>query len=190
MTGSMVLRLLVAAPLLALCACNIPANQPLADASYAAAAKAASIAPDQSRLYAYVGERDAWFGLTADSRMPADVKVNGITVGGVNRGECLVVDLPPGQYRVSWSARTNDLPIQSDDVGVRLVPGQPTYLSFDIHEHVGQMFGVIGLLANPPTGHIVVHAQDGRQTVEGLKIVLPNAAAVAQVHPITGGASS
>jgi hypothetical protein len=191
-TASTIGRLVAALPLLALGACAIPAHQPAADAAFAAQAKAATVDPAKARLYLYPGERDAWFGLSTGNRMPADVQVNGITVGGVNRGECLVVDVPPGRYRVSWSARNDqfDLPIRSDDHPITLAPGEPAYLSFDIHDHVGEAFGVLGLMMTPPTGHIIDHPVDGHETVESLKIVLPDPAAVAQLHPIASAPGS
>lgn len=185
MTRTLLLRLLFGAALLSLAACAIPATQPAADPVFSARAKAATVDPDKARLYAFLGENRTPFLISLAKRTPSDLYINGIIVGGLNRGECLVLDLKPGTYSLSWVDRTTDAgPMRSGAHMVTLSAGHAVYISLDTEHHVAEMFGAVGQMLDPPTGDIKEHPQDGQATVAAMKIVLPDKLAVTLIHPI------
>ena len=73
------------------------------------AAKSGEVPAGKNRVYLFLGHwhfPDAqWFRET-ENNTAADIYVNYINVGGLNPGECLVLDLPAGAYSFSWLERS------------------------------------------------------------------------------------
>jgi len=176
-------RWAVTAAMVVLAACVSPANQPAADATFAQDAKSGRIAAGRSRVYVFLGTL-VINGHERDNPSASDFFINGVDVGGVNRGECMVIDLAPGTYVLSSKERSsNPPPVQA--VTVTLEPGSPLYLAIDVGITTGPVLpGAIPTLvaqsnAPPPaTGALHPRNVDGPQRVHAMKIVLPDEAAM------------
>ena len=93
--------------------------------------KAGKIAPDLSRIVAFKGQ----ILLPANSWGPSDpatgdLLVNGLDIGGVNKGQAIAVDLAPATYSVSWKD-VGDTDKSSPALVIPFTAGQIVYASMD-----------------------------------------------------------
>jgi len=102
-----------------------------APAGYGQQVKAGALGPGQARIVAFKGQiltvPDAGAPIDPAS---GDLLVNGIDVGGVNRGQAIALDLPPATYAVAWKD-VGDTGAVSPALSIRLAAGQIVYVSMD-----------------------------------------------------------
>ncbi|HEX7776471.1 MAG TPA: hypothetical protein VF449_08075, partial [Parvibaculum sp.] len=137
-----------------LAGCVSPAQNVAASADIEQAVRAHTPPQKKARVQFYLGE---WNGAVMvlgpiDNKQPADLLANGQTLGGVNPGQVLVVDLVPGKYEFAWHERAESKTggLTSPTVSEDLHPGDLLYLRADIHQTAGALFGIIGAIAAPP----------------------------------------
>ena len=168
---------------LLLAACTTPATQPKAPDAFTATAKAGTVNDGNAHVYAFLG---TWHHLLIDyeNAAPANFFVNGANVGGVNKDECLFVELPPGTYKFSWQQRTSFKPATADPMTFNLAPNQNAFVAFDVTTGVGVLLGPIGALVDGLDGSVVDRSADGFHAVKDMKIVLPDKAVVEKIRPM------
>ena len=151
-----------------------PAHQDHAAAEWSSAAKSGDVPSGKSRVYLFLGHwhfpEAQWFRETENYTV-ADVYVNYINVGGLNPGECLVVDLPPGVYSFSWLERSRH-PYTTVSLKETLGVGEAHSLSIETDQHLNNA---------PPSAVVGYFAEhEDLATVQPLTIVLPDSEAVIQ----------
>lgn len=174
MTGvSTAIRLLPLLIFLGLAACATPAQNFAATPDLEKAVRAETPPPEgKARVLFLAGEASA-LGFEYDMKNAATFLVNGQSVGGVNKGEMLVVDLAPGSYDFGWDVS------MSGSSGVKVVPlhrelkaGEILYLGGDYDSRYGGAFGIIGFMVDPPRSQLSVCEGDCKTKARNLKIVV------------------
>ena len=109
-------------------------------------------------------------------KVPADFLVDGETVGSINKGEMLVVEVAPGSHQFSWAERSDGdsasrvMPLQRS-----VKPGEILYLKANLNMRYGGAFGgIVGLMIDPPRDELVVCEADCSEKTESLKLVVPD----------------
>lgn len=160
--------------------CATPVYQPKADPGFTSVVKSSPASPGTARLYAFLGTyRGFLFDL--DHRISFDFSVNGLNLGRINKDECLVLDVKPGTYSVSFVEAVDG---RTANQTFTLVSGQSAFLAIDIKQSVGTFFGLIGALAVPDTFHIFDRSGDGLRAIQNMTIVLPNDWNLALLKPM------
>ena len=122
----------------------------------------------KAHVYAFLGT--VW--------SPTNFFVDGVNVGGINRNECMFIELPPGTYTFSCQERASSLSSASKPVAFVLEADQSVFFAFDVKFNPGVMFGAIGVLATSGSAEsaylIVDRSADGIETIQNMKIVLPD----------------
>ncbi len=169
-------------PLLAilLCGCfgsslneTTPAHQEHAPSDWSEAAKSGDVPAGKARVYVFLGHwhfPEAQFDQETENLTAADVYLNQVDVGGINPGECLVLDLPPGAYSFAWLERSRH-PYRAVLFMETLAAGQSRFLSIETEQHLN---------AEPEdalSGYFA-EQQDGLSLVKPMTIVLPDEPAV------------
>ena len=150
-----------------------PAVQPEAAAEWAMAAKHGEVPPGKSRVYIFLGSwhfPDSQFSMPVVNRTTADIYLNFINVGGINPGECLVLDLPAGVYNFSWLERSR-YPFKTVPMRETLAAGNARFLSLETDQHS----------FDAPSDTIVGYFDDEMRelsTIDPLSIVIPDEPAV------------
>jgi hypothetical protein len=121
------------------------------------------------------------------NKKSADLYINGLNVGGINYGECLVIDIAPGNYVFSFKERSPN-PYMVNSLTANIASGNPIYLSMDVGMALGPIVpglipALIALAIDPPRvlGGLVEHEIDGPQMIQELKIVLPDKATLSRL---------
>lgn len=156
--------------LFAIFGCTTPGNQPVAMATMAAAVKSGVIKDGKAHVHAFLGTVCT----------PTNFFVNGVNVGGINRNECMFIELPPGTYTFSCQERASSLSSASKPVTFALEADQNVFFAFDVRFNPGVLFGVVGVMATSGSADsaflIVDRSADGIETIQNMKIVLPDKA--------------
>jgi len=155
-----------------------PAHQALAAEEWSTAVKSGVVPVGKSRVYVFLGHwhfpEAQFFKVTANLNA-ADIYANQINIGGVNPGECLVIDLPPGFYSFDWLERSR-YPYATIPLKKTLAAGEAYFLSVERDQR----------LSRPPPDSVVgyfMEQQGGLSIVKPMTIVLPDASAVDRVMP-------
>ena len=165
-----------------LAACTTPGIQPQAPDTLSVAIKLGKINDGNAHVYAFLGTMHAVFDTSVAS--PANFFVNGKNIGGINKGECMFIELLPGTYKFSWQERALSSPVMASPVAFKIAASQNVFVAFDFKAGAGAMFGAIGALAEGVTGSVVNRSGDGFQTIQNMKIVLPDESAVGMLRPM------
>ncbi|HUD50312.1 hypothetical protein [Parvibaculum sp.] len=174
MTGiSTAIRPLLLLTFLVLAACATPAKNFAAAPDLEQAVRADTPPFDgKARVLFLAGEVSA-FGFEYDMKNAANFLVNSQSVGGINKGEMLVVELAPGSYDFGWDVS------MSGDSGVKVIPlhkelkaGEILYLGGKYDTRYGGAFGIVGVLVDPPRAELVVCEGDCRARSQTLKVVV------------------
>jgi hypothetical protein len=145
---------------LSLVACVKPANNFDASSELTAAVRAQEPVADKGRVHFFLGLVDSAlmiFGPLSNTQ-PADLISGGEVVGGVNKGQVLVLDFEPGDYEFAWGERVEDgHGMVSLPVSVKVSAGDMIYLRADWRPSTGAAIaGIVGALADPPKALLVV----------------------------------
>lgn len=164
-------------------ACTTPGIQLAAPDQVATAAKTGMIKNGKAHVYAFLG---TWHRVGVDIKVgsPSNFFVNGVNVGGINKNECMFIELPPGTYNFAWQERVSSSPVTASPRTFTIAPDQNLFVAFDMGTGVGQMFGLVGALAEGVSGAVADPSVAGLQTIQDMKIVLPNEAMVATLRPM------
>jgi hypothetical protein len=155
-----------------------PAHPDLAAEEWSTAAKSGEVPAGKSRVYVFLGQwhfPEAQFFKVTENTSAADIYVNQINVGGLNPGECLVIDLPPGAYSFDWLERSR-YPYATMLLKKTLNAGEAYFLSIETDQR----------LSSPPPDSVVgyfMEQQEGLSIVKPMTIVLPDASAVDRLMP-------
>jgi len=155
-----------------------------APAGYALLVKAGTPVPGRARIVAFKGQvltRDD-AGAPIDPAS-GDLLVNGIDVGGVNRGQAIAIDLLPAIYRVSWRD-LGDTGAAAPALSIPLMAGQIVYVSMDRQMPVRSGHLPLGGLVAPlagsalesagtadPSGPLMRLRADGSALIQPMEIV-------------------
>jgi hypothetical protein len=173
-TSTAAIRFLAILGLFAPAACTgIPAKNAGAPTTLEQAVQANTPSVGKARIHFVLGRNKALLMDMAED-LPADFIVNGATVGGVNKGQVLVIEFDPGIYDFSWRRRYNG----ADDVKMTythkvLHPGDMIYLRADIDHGYGSSFGAIGMMIDPPRSEAIECPSDCPSLIKNLAVVVP-----------------
>jgi len=164
--------------LVAACAMQPPLNQPAASAEASTPIKAAAVKDGKAHIYAFLG---TFHNVFADMPMKtsANFTVNGITAGGVNRDDCLFIEVPPGTYSLAWQERAQGpMALSTQPTQFKLAADQNLFVAFDVRNN--------GLLAGFSSS-LVDRSGDGVGAIRSMKVVLPDAVALTSLGGMAGG---
>jgi hypothetical protein len=155
-----------------------PAHQNPATEEWSNAAKSGEVPEGTSRVYVFLGRwhfPEAQFFKETKNNSAADVYVNQVNVGGLNPGECLVIDLPPGAYSFAWLARSR-YPYGTTSSKLILGAHEAHFLSIETDQRVS---------LTPPDAVVgyFVEQPEGLSLVKPMTIVLPDASAMSRLKP-------
>jgi len=159
-----------------------------ASAAYGLRVKAGTLDPGQARLVAFKGQiltvPDAGAPIDPAS---GDLLVNGIDVGGVNRGQAIAIDLPPATYAVSWRD-VGDSGAVSPALSIPLAPGQIVYVSMDRQLPVRSGPLPLGGLAAPLAGATLANAGKADPSGPAMRLRADGSALVQAMEIVATGA--
>jgi hypothetical protein len=117
--------------------------------------------PSAARIYIFTGKiKGSLFN--SNHSFPADIYVNTVQIGSINKENVMYFELNPGNYDFSWIPRNTDL-IVKQSVSLKsnfdVLPGQILVLRGD-YDYGGSNFGLIGAMINRPTTFIVAALQE------------------------------
>lgn len=175
--------------LFAIIGCTTPGNQPVAMDTMAAAVKSGMIKDGKTHVYVFLGRMGH-----CPNCDPTDLFINGVNVGGINKNECMFIELEPGLYAFYSKERTSTLPLRSQSVTFNLDVDQQLFLACDINISastgmaylpVGSSGGaVVPMPIISSRGIIADRSADGVKTIQGMKIILPDDVALQRIQPI------
>ncbi|MEP0707507.1 MAG: hypothetical protein ABJL17_02695 [Parvibaculum sp.] len=145
---------------LLLAACVKPASNFDASSELTAAVRAHEPVTEKGRVHFFLGLVDSSlmiFGPMSNVQ-PADLISGGQVVGGVNKGQVLVLDFEPGDYEFAWGERVEDgHGMVSSAVPVSISAGDMIYLRADWRPSTGAAIaGIVGAIADPPRALLLV----------------------------------
>lgn len=166
------MKALLLMPLL-LAGCVSAAVQPSAPDSLTSAVRSGTLHDGKGHVVACLG---TFHALLANVAMgsPSDLSVNGVTVGGVNRHDCLLLSLPAGSYSFAWKERVDFQPITSAPAVMPVETDKVTFIQFDASDSGGSLLGGVGLLVDGYKGSAAAGSPLGDR-----RLVLPDAVASA-----------
>lgn len=151
--------------------------QPPAPAPLSAAVKMGTFKDGKAHVYAFLGTYHSWLW---DSKvgMPSDFYVNGVKVGGVNKNECMFIELPAGTYQFSWRDRLQ-LPVTIGPAQFSIGENQNVFVALEAETELmpdSMVFGPKGTATaiSDAHWHVADRTRDGFSLIQDMKIVLPD----------------
>lgn len=131
----------------------------------------------KAHVYAFLGRYHTWLW---DSKvgMASDFYVNGVKVGGVNKNECLFIELPAGTYQFSWRDRS-PFPVTIGPAQFSIGENQNVFIALEGKVELmpdSVIFGPKGTATANSNAHWHVgdRSSDGFSLIQDMKIVLPD----------------
>ena len=115
---------------------------------------------------------------TMKHSLPSDIYINGMKIGSKYEDDVMVIDLKPGQYDFSWTARSTDIIDKKAIPQIlkkNLIGGDIMILQSDYDRGAAARLGLIGnLLGSPPKFWFVeVNIDSAKSEITGNNIVVP-----------------
>ena len=158
-------------------------------AAMAATVKSGMIKDGKVHVYVFLGKIGSY-----SNSSPTDLFVNSVNVGGINRHECMFIELQPGTYTFSNKERTSTMPVKSQPVTFTLEADLNLFLAFDIvvqsyadlgYLPLGSARGAVVPIPISVTHNVIVdRSADGVKTIQGMKIILPDNVALERIQQV------
>jgi hypothetical protein len=103
-------------------------------------------------------------------RHSSDISINSVLIGSMNFNDVMVLDILPGDYKISWNVRSTDLILkqtQPSTFNFSIGSGEIKILKGDFDNGAGNL---LGTLYNPPKTSVT---ESERKFFEGKNFVTP-----------------
>ena len=128
--------------------------------------------PDLGRVYFTNGNIIGFniFNHHPVHRHSSDISINSVLIGSMNFNDVMVLDILPGDYKISWNVRSTDLILkqtQPTTFNFSIIAGEIKILKGDFDNGAGNL---LGTLYNPPKTSVT---ESERKFFEGKNFVMP-----------------